>query len=89
MNLVVIRRPPIPPVVEAALERDALGEGQRREDLLAVLLVQIGDDLDGVSDRARRPTSRSARWDRFQISVADCFVDFRRAHQSIIGGPSR
>ena len=35
-------------IVEPALQRDALGERQAGEHLLAVLLVEVADDLDGV-----------------------------------------
>ena len=68
-------------IVEAALERDALGVGKAGENLLAVFLVEVGDDLDGVVgiELADGLGDLLVR-DRFQDLAADGVVDLGQRH---------
>ena len=82
MNCVVIRRPAeFLRIVEAALQRDALGERQAGEHLLAVLLVEVADDLDGVVgiELADGLGDLLVR-DRFEDFAADRVVDLGQRH---------
>ena len=82
MNFVVIRRPAeFLRIVEAALQRDALGERQAGEHLLAVLLVEVGDDLDRVVgiELADDLGDLLVR-DRFEDFAADGVVDLGQRH---------
>ena len=63
-------------IVEPALERDALRVGKAGENLLAVFLVEVGDDLDGVVgiELADGLGDLLVR-DRFEDFAADGVVD--------------